>query len=197
MEFLRENEHIGKIGLWGRSMGAATAILYAAGDPSLAGLVLDSPFSRLREMALDLARSNFKMPMSLSNIVLDHIRKTIQEKIGMDINTLNPIDSASLCFTPAVFIVSEDDEMIPREHADELYDAYTGEKQRYFVAGTHNTYREDDIVDKVCVFWSRVLDPPPIFIDKQSPSLGFWENTDDDILSKVLEESARMEAEET
>ena len=35
-----------KVALWGRSMGAATAVLYAQRDPSVAALVLDSAFSR-------------------------------------------------------------------------------------------------------------------------------------------------------
>ena len=41
-------------GLWGRSMGAATALMYAASDPSIGALVLDSPFSSLPDLALEL-----------------------------------------------------------------------------------------------------------------------------------------------
>ena len=37
-----------KIGLWGRSMGAATSLFYGQKDPSVAALVLDSPFRRAR-----------------------------------------------------------------------------------------------------------------------------------------------------
>jgi hypothetical protein len=35
-------------------MGAVTAILYAANDPSIACLVLDSPFSNLKVLAMEL-----------------------------------------------------------------------------------------------------------------------------------------------
>ena len=42
------------IGLWGQSMGAVTALLYANRDPSIAGLVLDSPFSSLNKLMLEL-----------------------------------------------------------------------------------------------------------------------------------------------
>jgi hypothetical protein len=38
---------VSTIGLWGRSMGAVTALMYADYDPSIGGLVLDSPFSNL------------------------------------------------------------------------------------------------------------------------------------------------------
>ena len=43
------------VGLWGRSMGAVTALLYSQQDPSVAGMVLDSPFSRLVDLMLELA----------------------------------------------------------------------------------------------------------------------------------------------
>ena len=36
---LRTLEHVSTIGLWGRSMGAVTALLYAQKDPSIAGVV--------------------------------------------------------------------------------------------------------------------------------------------------------------
>lgn len=42
--------------LWGRSMGAASALLYAARYPNhdLCGLILDSPFCSFRRLARDL-----------------------------------------------------------------------------------------------------------------------------------------------
>ena len=44
--------------LWGRSMGAATALLYAATrDPNVTALILDSPFQSLRQLALDVVQS--------------------------------------------------------------------------------------------------------------------------------------------
>ena len=48
VEHLRATERVSSIGLWGRSMGAATALLHADRDPSIGGLVLDSPFSDLK-----------------------------------------------------------------------------------------------------------------------------------------------------
>lgn len=37
-------------------MGAVAALMHADRDPSVAGLVLDSPFSSLRKLAEDLCR---------------------------------------------------------------------------------------------------------------------------------------------
>ena len=44
VEHLRKRRRVSTIGLWGRSMGAATALLHADRDPSIAALILDSPF---------------------------------------------------------------------------------------------------------------------------------------------------------
>jgi len=37
-------------------MGAVTSLMHADRDPSIAGLVLDSPFSSLRSLAEDLCK---------------------------------------------------------------------------------------------------------------------------------------------
>ncbi|MED6160048.1 hypothetical protein PIB30_047849, partial [Stylosanthes scabra] len=42
VSYLRSNKQISGIGLWGRSMGAVTSLLYGAEDPYIAGMVLDS-----------------------------------------------------------------------------------------------------------------------------------------------------------
>jgi hypothetical protein len=52
---LRGSGIVSTIALWGRSMGAATALLHSHRDPSIAGLVLDSSFSDLKQLALELA----------------------------------------------------------------------------------------------------------------------------------------------
>lgn len=51
IEWLREYAGVGAIGLWGRSMGASSAVMQAARDPSIAGLVLDSPFASLEQVS--------------------------------------------------------------------------------------------------------------------------------------------------
>ena len=38
-------------------MGAATAIMYGASDPSIAGMVLDSPFTSLKQLSKELVNS--------------------------------------------------------------------------------------------------------------------------------------------
>jgi len=47
--WLREYAGVGAVALWGRSMGAVSSVMQAARDPSIAGLVLDSPFASLEQ----------------------------------------------------------------------------------------------------------------------------------------------------
>ncbi|PPD74773.1 hypothetical protein GOBAR_DD28301 [Gossypium barbadense] len=54
VSYLRSERQISRIGLWGRSMGAVTSLLYGAEDPSIAGMVLDSAFSNLFDLMMEL-----------------------------------------------------------------------------------------------------------------------------------------------
>lgn len=56
VEYLLHTQKISSICLWGRSMGAATSVLFAARNryPELVCLVLDSPFASLKEIATEV-----------------------------------------------------------------------------------------------------------------------------------------------
>jgi alpha-beta hydrolase superfamily lysophospholipase len=68
VDHLREKRRVSTIGLWGRSMGASTALLYSQRDPSIAGMVLDSPFSNLNRIVDELAQQYTSIPSFLINI---------------------------------------------------------------------------------------------------------------------------------
>lgn len=69
LEYLRSTHSVSIIGLWGRSMGAATAIFQCARDPSIAGMILDSPFAHLSKLSLELARTHTKIPGFVASFV--------------------------------------------------------------------------------------------------------------------------------
>ena len=48
--------------------------------------------------------------------------------------------------TPAVFMVAQDDEVIPTHHGKALYKAYAGEKHLLEVEGKHNTQRDEVVL---------------------------------------------------
>ena len=56
IEYLYEHKRVSTIGLWGRSMGAATSILYLKENPGTVNcMVLDSGFSHLVELINGMA----------------------------------------------------------------------------------------------------------------------------------------------
>jgi pimeloyl-ACP methyl ester carboxylesterase len=63
VKHLRSNVGVSTIGIWGRSMGAATALLYAQMDPSIACLVLDSAFTSLNRIMHELAAQYAILPL--------------------------------------------------------------------------------------------------------------------------------------
>ena len=56
------------IGLWGRSMGAVTALFHSQRDPSIAAMVLDSPFANLNVLCIELASKYSSIPTFVTKI---------------------------------------------------------------------------------------------------------------------------------
>jgi len=54
VEYLRSKGETSTIGIWGRSMGAVTALLYIKNDPTIAAILVDSPFASLSLLADEL-----------------------------------------------------------------------------------------------------------------------------------------------
>ncbi len=77
VNYLREHRKVNTVGLWGRSMGAATALLHGDRDPSIAGMVLDSAFSDLKVLVQELARTHTKVPSFLVSTAMSLIRGSV------------------------------------------------------------------------------------------------------------------------
>lgn len=103
VEYLRKEKKISTIGLWGRSMGAVTALLHADRDPGIAGIVLDSPFSDLKVLVNELAITHTKIPSFLVSGALKLVRSSISSKAKFDIFKLAPINHVQHSFIPALF----------------------------------------------------------------------------------------------
>ena len=139
VDHLRKNRHVSTVALWGRSMGAVTALLHADRDSTIAGLVLDSPFSNLHKLINELAYHYTKMPLFLVNPVLSIVANTIKTKTNLDVYKLSPIEYARNSQVPALFATAHGDDFIVPQHSKDLYDAYSGEKNFVTFDGNHNS----------------------------------------------------------
>lgn len=87
---LRKSGLVTSIALWGRSMGAAAAILRASKDKCLAACVLDSSFADLRTLAGDFAKESF-IPQFAINLGIGSLRRDVQRNAGFDLDKILPI----------------------------------------------------------------------------------------------------------
>ena len=156
------------IALWGRSMGAATALLHGERDPSIAGMVLDSAFADLQVLAEEMVEKGRQhglyAPNFLVSIAIRMIRGSVQKAADFDIKSLCPIQHAHKCFIPALFVAAEGDEFVPPHHSQQIYQRYAGDKNIIIVEGDHNSARPRFLYDSASIFLVHVLQIPDSFI---------------------------------
>ena len=78
IEELRKEQRIDKLALWGRSMGAVTALLYLPTDNRISSVVMDSPFKSLKGLVEDMAAKTSKVPGFVLATALKIIDRTIK-----------------------------------------------------------------------------------------------------------------------
>jgi len=158
VDFLDNLPGVGKIGLWGRSMGAATALIYAHRDKRIKAICMDSPFASFCRLAKELTNRHVSLPEFLINGALSIIRGTILSKNGMDIYKLNPIEEAPKAFQPAIFIHAINDKLINLQHSIDIFNIYGGEKSlKCSEIGGHNSKRPKRITLEVGKFFAEHL----------------------------------------
>ncbi|KAK9935807.1 hypothetical protein M0R45_012683 [Rubus argutus] len=160
---LRSNKQISRIGLWGRSMGAVTCLLYGAEDPSIAGMVLDSAFSNLYVLMMELVDVyKIRLPKFTVKMAVQYMRRIIEKKAKFDIMDLNCLQVAPKTFIPALFGHAKDDKFIQTSHSDLIYKSFAGDKNIIYFDGDHNSSRPQFYYDSVSIFFYNVLHPPQI-----------------------------------
>ncbi|XP_047182371.1 uncharacterized protein LOC124848664 isoform X1 [Vigna umbellata] len=163
VSYLRSNKQVSRIGLWGRSMGAVTSLLYGAEDPSIAGMVLDSAFSNLYGLMLELADVyKIRLPKFTVKMAVQYMRRVIEKKAKFDIMDLNCLLVAPKTFIPVLFGHGNDDQFIQPHHSDLISELYAGDKNIIKFDGDHNSSRPQFFFDSISLFFYNVLRPPHI-----------------------------------
>ncbi len=157
IDFVIKLPGVSKIGLWGRSMGAATALMYTPLDNRITCLGIDSPFSEFKLLAKQLCLSYKGIPNFIVDLVFVFLKKSIKEKIGCDIEEINPIKGVKDIKIPGFFIHGIKDELIPVEHTVNIVNQYSGIKEINVVEGGHNSKRPRHVMRKLANFFYRYL----------------------------------------
>ena len=160
VDFVEKLPGVGKIGLWGRSMGAATTMMYAHTDDRICAICMDSPFAEFKRLAKEMCMNVIKIPGFLVDAALGILNGTVKKKNNMDVNKIRPIDCADITTTPALFIHAKNDELIPFKHSMDLFEKYAGPKSiKPCEEGGHNSQRSRAIIDSIGKFFCKYLKP--------------------------------------
>lgn len=153
VKHLRAKDTTSTIGLWGRSMGAISALMYSDRDPSISALVLDSPFKSLEAASERLVKQYVDSDLAFS-VAFKLIRSKVKEKSGIELQEMNPLERVERAFIPAFFIHGTQDQLIPFEHSVELHKRYASEyKQIVLLEGAgHNDARPEDTIEGILCF---------------------------------------------
>ena len=138
MDFLRERYQIEDFGLYGYSMGAATALRVLAERPEIKGAVLDSPYSSILGF---LGKFMYPPKSQSKKEFFEEIRKEVQERAHFDIHD-NVIDIADKIHQPVYFIHGENDKLVPPVMSELLLEKCSSEQKfRITFDGDHNSFR--------------------------------------------------------
>eukprot|EP00344_Euplotes_crassus_P002808 CAMPEP_0197004600 /NCGR_PEP_ID=MMETSP1380-20130617/23854_1 /TAXON_ID=5936 /ORGANISM="Euplotes crassus, Strain CT5" /LENGTH=387 /DNA_ID=CAMNT_0042423445 /DNA_START=27 /DNA_END=1191 /DNA_ORIENTATION=+ len=157
VEYLRDLGTVATIGLWGRSMGAVTALLHSDRDPSIAGIVCDSAFSDLKKLSSQLAKKYTKMPGFVVSMGTKFIAKSVKDRAKFQLAKVKPIDHIDKAFVPILFGHAKEDDFILPSHSEELHEKYAGDKNYISFEGDHNSTRPAFFDDSVVIFFINSL----------------------------------------
>ncbi len=121
VEWLRTKAGVERVGLYGISMGGATALLAAAEDPSIEAVVTDCAFARLEEM---VERKFLMVPRGLRPQVAESVRHWSEQWAGVSVLGVDP-EAAVRGWRPRPLLVihAERDLLVPVQHGRRLAEA--------------------------------------------------------------------------
>ena len=161
---LRATNVVSTIALWGRSMGAATALMFGDRDPSIACMILDSSFADLTQLCEEMVEKGREQGIVVPNIVVSvairMLQGSVKKQAGFNVRHISPIAHADKCFIPALFVAGEHDDFIRKHHSEQIYERYAGDKNLIIVEGDHNSPRPKFMFDSASIFLQTCLQIP-------------------------------------
>jgi len=131
--------------------------MYGDSDPSVAGMVLDSPFSSLKVLVEELVKDKVSLPNFIVNQALNLVKSTVQKKANFKLDDIEPIKFAKRCFIPAVFVSANEDNFVKPHHSKILHEVYPGDKNLISIDGDHNSIRPRFFKDSASIFFYNTL----------------------------------------
>ncbi|OHS98353.1 hypothetical protein TRFO_08942 [Tritrichomonas foetus] len=155
--FLRTQFQISRIGLWGRSMGAAIGLDTVSISNDFECIVSDSAFASTDQIIYDQAKMN-KLPPFFVNLVKPILRKEALKIVGPAFDLNYPLNDVTYASTPLFMGHGKEDSFVPVLQAHELFDKYgCSDKQLFIFDAKHNTPRPPQWYEAAARFIYRKL----------------------------------------
>ena len=131
---------VGKVGLFGSSMGAAVAIQVAALDKRVVAVVAESGFATLRTIFDDYQKRMIKLPWHyLRNMVIKRSERLAHFKA----NAVSPLDAVRDVHVPLFILHGTADDLIKYTYSEMLYANTEPPKELWLIEGAkHNDMAE-------------------------------------------------------
>ncbi len=126
----RQDAHIGNIGLFGTSMGAAVGLQAAAIDDRIDAIVAEASFTNLRTIMVDYQKRIIKLPWHFLRNVAMSRSQTIARFKARDVS---PIESVKKLHKPILFIHGTDDSRIKTDYSRALFESANEPKELLLV----------------------------------------------------------------
>ena len=149
---LRERYQIDEFLLWGRSMGAAVALMVGYKYDEIKGIVADSSYSSITSLIRQLGKTK-RVPKWFVKKVIKKLRKKIIKKANFDINKVSPFRAAKKLNKPLFLIHGKKDKFVIKDNSELIYDRCPSEEKRLnIVPGKHNTDRPMEVIMSAAEF---------------------------------------------
>jgi pimeloyl-ACP methyl ester carboxylesterase len=151
-----------KGGVYGRSGGGATAVIYAGQGGNADFLVVDCAYSSFSRQLLDRLGADYGLlPEPLHRPMLATTLLWVRGRFGIDLARAEPLRAAPAIRMPTLFVTTAGDDYVRPEMTQQLYAAVSARKHlRVFASGGHGTAMQahaDAYRDEVRAFLQRYV----------------------------------------
>ena len=161
INYLKNSNKVSTIGLWGRSMGAVTALLSLNDfDKSniISCIVSDSAFSSLNILINEFVNKVISLPDFVIDSLKTKVGDIIEKKADFRIEKIEPMKILQKNKNiPILFCHGLDDSFINFHHCKDLFNVYNGQKEIVLFEGEHNERRPMRILQVISLFFYTYL----------------------------------------
>jgi pimeloyl-ACP methyl ester carboxylesterase len=157
LAFLNRQFKVTEFVLWGRSMGAAAAIVAAPQHPMIKGIIVDSAYASLSKLFSDIA-SKTPLPAVIRPVAVWWIKREVLTRANFDCGAVRPCREGRQSTVPLMLAHCIDDAFVPYNHGTKIFAEYAcADKEMMTLEGGHNGIRDSGWIMKSLRFILRVF----------------------------------------